>query len=351
MTQYDIYFGTYSKGKGNGLFRGVFDSGSGKIRLVSTIDVENPSYLQLKGNILYGVSELVSFYGENGGALFSIDVKAPKKMRLIDIQATHGKHPCHLFIKDNNIFVSNYTEGSLSIFNANMENIQPSVQSLHHFGNGARADRQEASHIHFAAATPDGKYIAVCDLGMDKVFLYPWRAEGGISTNAAIICCPPGSGPRHFVFSGCGRYMYVLTELSNTILVYQYNDGAAKLIQEISTLPYNFSGKSSAAAIHLSPCGRYVAASNRGHDSIVFYGIADNGMLALTSFIITGREPRDFRFSPCGNWLLSANQNDDSVTVYNINNSLKQTDDEAGSCDFKLPKPVCILFGESIGKQ
>ena len=345
MALYDIFFGTYSKGTDNGLFRGIFDSGSGGIRLICTIDIENPSYLQLKNNILYGVSELSSFNGENGGALFSVDIKASENMRLIDIKGTHGKHPCHLIVKDNYIFVSNYTEGSLSIFHVDASgNMHPSVHSIHHFGKSVRADRQEASHVHFASVSPDGNYLAVCDLGMDKVFLYPYNAENAVSTNAKIIDCPLGCGPRHLAFSACGKYLYALTELSNVVLVFEYNAGGAQLVQEISSLPGGFNGRSSGAAIHLSPCGKYIAASNRGHDSIALYSIADNGRLALVSHIMTGKCPRDFSFSPCGKWLLSANQNDNSVTVYSMdNNTFKQTG------VFNIPKPVCIQFGESNG--
>ena len=344
MALYDIFFGTYSEGTDKGLFRGAFDSGSGEIRLISGLNMENPSYLQLKNNVLYGVSELSSFNGENGGALFSADIKAPQEMRLIDIKGTHGKHPCHLCIKDDYIFVSNYSEGSLSIFNTDIAgNIQPSVHSLHHFGKSLRADRQEASHIHFASVTPDGNFIALCDLGMDKVFLYPYNAQSGLSANAKIINCPQGCGSRHLAFSACGRYMYVITELSNTVLVYQYNNGNTQFIQEISTLPNEFNGRSGGAAVHLSPCGKFLAASNRGHDSIALYNIADNGTLSLSSFIMTGKCPRDFRFSPCGKWLLSANQNDNSVTVYSMDNSFKQTG------VLNIHKPVCIQFGESNG--
>jgi len=349
MALYDIFFGTYSKGADNGLFRGAFNSSYGEIDLISTLDIENPSYLQLNNSILYGVSELSSFNGENGGALFSVDIKAHEKMRLVDINATHGKHPCHLYIKENYIFVSNYSEGSLSIFYTDISGcIQPSFQSIYHFGSSVRKDRQESSHIHFAAVTPDDKFLAVCDLGMDKIFLYPYNAQNVISTNAEIIECPHGSGPRHLTFSACGKFMYVLTELSNTVLVYQYNKDGVRLLQEISTLSGDFKNSSTAAAIHLSVCGKYIAASNRGNDmngadSIALYSIADNGRLELAEFIMTGKGPRDFRFSPCGNWLLSANQNDDSVTVYSINDSFKKTG------VFNLPKPVCILFGEING--
>jgi 6-phosphogluconolactonase len=175
---------------------------------------------------------------------------------------------------------------------------------------------------------------------MDKVFLYPYSAENGLSTNAKEIICPPGSGPRHLAFSTCGCYIYVLTELNNTILNYRYNESDIQLIQEISTLPADYKSPSTAAAIHLSPNGMYAAASNRGHNSIAVFKIVDNGRLVFAKHIMTGKDPRDFRFSPCGKWLLSANQNDDSLTLFRIENN---TFIQKGI--FKIPKPACILFG------
>jgi len=366
-TTNEVFFGTYSKGLGKGLFRCAFNSSNGEILLLSAIDIENPSYLQLQNKVLYGVSELGTFNSENGGALFAVDISAPAEMRLLDIQATRGKYPCHLCVKDDFIFVSNYSEGSLSIFESGASGrIQPSFQSLYHFGRGARPDRQESSHIHFAALTPDDNYLAICDLGLDKIFLYPYSAGSGLSTNAKIIDCPPGSGPRHLAFSNCGAYMYALTELGNTVLSYQYKRGEVEFLQEISTLPAGFTGSSGAAAIHASPCGAYIAASNRGHDSIALYNavsaietadtatiddiktssisIDSAGTLKFNSHIMTGKGPRDFQFSPCGKWLLCANQNSDSVTVFrNDKGAFRE------HSVFKVPKPVCIIFGDANG--
>ena len=342
MAKYNIYFGTYSKGEGKGLFRGVFDGDSGEINLNDSINIENPAYLQLNNNILYGVSETGSFEGENGGALFSVDLSDPKEMRLIDIKPTHGKHPCHLCVTDNYVFIANYSEGSLSIFETDgAGNIKPSFQSVHHFGKSVNPGRQKESHIHFASMTPDNKYLAVCDLGMDKVFLYPYSKESGLSTKAKIIDCPAGSGPRHLTFSKDGEYLYILTEMGNSVLAYKYNNGDTQLL---AALEADFTVKSTAAAIHVSPDGKYLGASNRGHDSIVIFNIQKNGKLEFLNHIMTGKEPRDFNFSPDGKYILSANQNEDSVTVYKIENDNKFTQ----IFNISLPSPVCIIFGEEI---
>jgi len=331
MAKYKIFFGTYSMGPGNGVFSGEFDSATGEISLGETVNIENPSYLQLNNNILYGVSEITD------GMLFAIDTVEMKGLR---ISETHGKHPCHLWFKDDFIFVSNYSEGSLSIFKTDDSgNIQECYQSIYHFGCSVNQGRQKQSHIHFAAMTPDNKYLAVCDLGTDKVYLYPYCAKTGLSTEATIINCPPGAGPRHLTFSKCGEYLYILTELTSTVLVYKYKN--LEFSQEISTLPTDFTGKTTCAAIHISPDGKLLGASNRGHDSLAVFKIKENGKLDFLTHVMNVKEPRDFRFSPDGKWLLIGQQNGDCVTVYKI-------EDFSQTSSISLPKPVCILFGGEI---
>jgi len=333
-----LYFGTYTEGSDGGIFTADFCRESGKIHLKDNISIPQPSYLQLHQQTLYAVSELVEFEGENGGILSAINTT---NHRILTTIPTHGKLPCHLCITDNHLFVANYSEGSLSVFAFDHPNgLSPSFQSIHHFGKSVNPQRQRSAHVHFVTMDPAGEYLAVCDLGLDQVILYPYTKSQGLSTNVTRILCPPGAGPRHLTFSQCGNFLYVLTELTNTILVYRYHKGEAAFIQEISTLPDTFIKTSTCAAIRLSPDGTKIVASNRGHDSLAIFTIERDGRLTLSHHLMTGKCPRDFNFSPCGNWLLAANQEDDSVFVY------QQTGDSYLQTDtIRLSKPVCILFG------
>ena len=341
MALYKIFIGTYSKGPGNGLLYGAFDADTGEIRISDALDIENPSYMQISPqnqNVLYGVSET------EGGALFSADISDPAKMRLIDIKCTYGKLSCHLAAKDDFVFTANYLDGSLSILETDRAgNIKPVYRAIKHFGKGPNTARQEASHVHFASMTPEGKYLAVCDLGLDKVFLYAYNPDTGLSTTAKITDCPPGSGPRHLVFSSDGKYMYVVTELASGVLVYGYNNGETRFLQEISCLPPDNTHISTAAAIHISPDGKSLAASNRGADCLTIFDIGEKGELALSGYIKNQKEPRDFNFSPDGKWLISAHQNGDKVEIFK-EDSGKFT--KTG--EINAPSPVCVLFGGQI---
>ena len=99
-----------------------------------------------------------------------------------------------------------------------------------------------------------------------------------------------------------------------TVFRYDADAGALTRLLTQSTLPMNFSGFNTCAAIHAHPNGRFVYASNRGHDSIaVFEFDAAAESLQLRSVHKSGgRTPRDFALTPDGMWLLAAHM--DSAT-------------------------------------
>ena len=328
MSKYNVYFGTYS----NSIFYGEFDSVSGELKITGNTEVENPSYLCLSHDekVLYAVSE------KKDGEVVSVDLGTKK---ITGRQKTNGASPCHLTVQDKFLFAANYSEGTLSVFDlGNGGEILKSFKSIAHYGKGANPDRQEKSHVHSVKRYDN--YLAVCDLGLDRVFFYPYNGKTGISLSGGFdIICPDGSGPRHLDFTG--KHIYVLTEMGNKILVY---DKKHVLIQSVSTIPDDFSGESTASAIRVSPDEKYIAASNRGDDSIVFYKInPDNGLTASATHIKTGGCPRDFAFSPDGKWLLCGSQTDNTVNIYKISDDggLNITD---SGIKAEVPAPVCVLF-------
>ncbi|MCL1792796.1 MAG: lactonase family protein [Oscillospiraceae bacterium] len=357
MAKYKIFIGTYSKGPGNGLLYGEFNENGGKLRINDALDIENPAYMQISPqnqDVLYGVSETASFNSEKGGALFSADISDPLKIRLIDIKCTHGRSPCHLCVWDDFVFTANYSDGSLSIMETDKRgNIDPAFRALVHFGKGPNLERQEASHIHFASMAPGLGYLAVCDLGLDKVFLYPYvyrrNTDSGLSTAPKIALCPPGSGPRHLAFSKGGKYMYVLTELSNMVLSYHFEDGIiSDPLRETPCLPPHRAHNSHAAAIHVSPDGKLLLASNRGADCITVFAIRERGNLELLGYIENQKEPRDFNFSPDGNWLVSAHQKGDKLEIFKKESGSEDVVYFIKTGEISAPAPVCVLFGGEI---
>jgi 6-phosphogluconolactonase len=133
---------------------------------------------------------------------------------------------------------------------------------------------------------------------------------------------PSGSGPRHFVFHPNARFAYSINELASTIAAYSYDSatGQLELLQIAPALPEGYAGHSHCADIHVHPSGRFLYGSNRGHDSIVIYGIdPTTGQLSTIGHEPTlGQTPRNFTPDPSGQYLLVANQDSDTIVTFRI---------------------------------
>jgi 6-phosphogluconolactonase len=158
------------------------------------------------------------------------------------------------------------------------------------------------------------------------------------------IALKPGAGPRHLTFHPNGRYAYVINELDSTLTAFTYDGsrGALNAVQTVTTLPDGFSGANYCADIHITPSGKFLYGSNRGHDSIVAFAIdEETGRLQYVQHQPTqGSFPRNFAIDPTGKYLLVANQKSDTIVVFRIaatNGTLTPTGHVA-----QVPSPVCL---------
>ena len=96
--------------------------------------------------------------------------------------------------------------------------------------------------------------------------------------------------------------------------------------------------------VHVSPSGRFLYGSNRGHNSIVVFSINPRtGKPSPIEHVSTeGNWPRNFVIDPAGKFLLVANQHTDNVVVFKIDprtGRLKPSGQVA-----EVPVPVCLKF-------
>jgi 6-phosphogluconolactonase len=148
---------------------------------------------------------------------------------------------------------------------------------VQHTGSGAHPFRQKGPRPHAILLSQDDRFALVCDLGLDKIFSYRFDAAGGsLSPNAPpFSAVKPGAGPRHMALHPSGRFLYVLNELQSSMTVFYYDPGhgALKELQTLSTLPAEFTGENAGAEVQVHPSGRFVYASNRGHESIAVFAV------------------------------------------------------------------------------
>lgn len=350
---YEVFLGSFDRTEKAAIMRCLFDPETGKMTETERFYTVRPSYLCFgeNPNILFCIREAAEIAGIRGGGVESIDISG-KKMQSVSKTSTLACGPSHLCYQDGFLLVSIYGDGALTQFRVNQgSEILPASRYIQHQGHGRNPDRQEGPHAHFVCFTPDKQNLAVCDLGLDRILMYPWNPETGVSLEATELEAPAGSGPRHLLFSRDGRMMYVLTEMGGTVLVYKKEE-KWELIQEISSLTGNENVENASAAIRFSPDYREIAVSNRGTDHIVFFAIEENGLLRYEGAVKTGLWPRDFAFSPDGNWLLCADQNENCIEVFRFLNNCELSISERVIRQDELTfpadiMPCCILFRTS----
>ena len=121
-------------------------------------------------------------------------------------------------------------------------------------------------------------------------------------------------------------------------------DGKWNVIDTVTTLPVDFTETSTTAEIEIHPNGRFVYASNRGHDSLTVYqrDMQTGALKFLQHAPCGGKTPRHFKIDPSGRWLLCAHQNSDTISVLALDPATGLLGE--ASSTVKVPCPTCLLF-------
>ena len=192
------------------------------------------------------------------------------------------------------------------------------------------------------------RFAVAADLGVDKVFVYPFDAERNRFDvfKASSVSLRPGAGPRHFAFHPNNRFGYVINELDNTVTAFNWDSKTGKLeeLHSLSTLPEGFEGGNSTAELFIHPTGQFLYGSNRGHHSIVVYQVdKESGRLNYVENESTqGETPRSFGIDPSGKFLLAANQSSSSIVVFEIDPVTGALN--ATGTHIDVPTPVSVIF-------
>jgi 6-phosphogluconolactonase len=340
--------GTYTSGKSEGIYVLKFNSVTGEATKVSTAKSSNPSYLAVSPNqkMVYAVNENKT---DNISA-FSFN-KATGALKEINQQPASGDHPCYVSVHKSGKWVvaGNYSSGNLVVFPVNKNgSIGKAVQTVQHEGVGSNTQRQESAHVHATVFSPDGKYLFVPDLGIDKIMIYRFNQQTGrlSAHDQPFEKSKPGAGPRHMEFHPNSRFAYLMEELSGSIKVMKYDgNGHLSQLQLINGHDTTYTGKYGSADIHVSGDGNFLYCSNRENSNTIgiFKVNQQTGLLTLVGHQSTmGNTPRNFNFDPTGNYLLVANQNSDAIVVFKVNKETGLLSDTGSRIN--IPNPVCIKW-------
>ncbi len=348
------YVGCYTDAQKEGIHIFESDTETGAFRHIgAVVAIENAIYLALARSrpLLYAGLGLPQ-YGPNAAngcvAAYAIqgDSLVPLNHKPIGVTP-----PCYVALdpSETSLVFAEYTNAVSGVFalNADGSLSDASPVTVTHIGSGPDPKRQEKAHAHCAVVSPDGKYLCVADLGIDRVKIYDFRnRSAGLRELCGLtIASAAGAGPRHLLFHPNGKSAYLLHELNNTISSFLYTGDAFVHVRTLPLLPPDFKAYSKASAVKLSDDGRRLFGSNRGHDSIAAYDIDPDtaDMRLLTISKLAGQSPRDFEFMPDEKFALIGHENSNELMSYAYD---KSTGAFAPASDpFPLYRPVCVKFG------
>jgi 6-phosphogluconolactonase len=348
-----VFVTSFAPGDKGGIHAYQFDSKVGKLSPVRrTGGVENPFFIALSPNKkhLYSI-HAKQFGGKEKEQVAAYEiVERTGELKLLNRQSAEGTAACYLDIDQTGkaLVVANYTSGSVASLPVQADgSLGTPASFVQHKGSSVNPQRQKEPHAHCIVVSPDNKYAFAADLGTDQVLSYKLDpATAKLTPNDPPFAkSPPGAGPRHLTFHPNGKRVYVINELLNSVTVFDYDPATGTLTerQTISTLPADFRGTSHCADVKVTPDGKFLYGTNRGHDSIAAYRIADDGRLSLIAIEPSlGKGPQNLAVTADGRWLLCANMPGNNVAVFGIDSKTGRL--KMAGEPISQPGPSCIVL-------
>ncbi len=334
--EYQLLVGSYTAGQSQGIYCLNFDSSTGQINAkpLQVVQSENPSWLTVSKDQrhLFVVNENGPGQKDPVGRVssYAIDSKT-HELSLINQVQSLGNEPTHSSLSGDgrHLFVSNYSVaedpgGTLAVLpvgaDGKLENV---VQLSSHPASRVNPERQMSAHVHSTVSSPDGGYVFSNDLGADKVFVYRFDPKANpdlplTPATPASVHMPPGSGPRHLLFSADGKHAWLTMEMSAQVAVFDYQNGKLEQTQMVDLAAGQPASDKAAAALHASADGKFLYVSNRGTaNQLLVFAIdpATGHLKELQRRSVEGDHPREFSLDPSGKFVLIANQKSNQVVV------------------------------------
>jgi 6-phosphogluconolactonase len=355
--EYIVYVGGNTRTKNKGISAYRFQPSTGKATFIGLVaETPYPSWITVSPNLEYlyaaNENELKPERGKpNNVSAFAMDRKTGK-LTFLNQATAGGQGPCHLSVDKTgkNLLVANYGSGSFEVIPIQTDGrLGTPTAFVQDEGSGADPQRQRGPHAHCILPSPDNRFVLGSDLGLDEILV--WRfdpVKGTLAPNDPPFAkVPPKSGCRHFAFSPNAKFVYVVNEMGNTVTVFSYQaaKGALAELQNIPTLPKDFTGRSTSAEIVVDRAGKFLYTSNRGHDSIAIFAIdSKKGTLTLLENVPTqGKTPRNFAIDPTGQYLFAANQDTNNIVIFRVDAKTGKLT-PTGQVLEDSPEPTCVLF-------
>lgn len=322
--------------------------------LAAAPEIDNPTFLSVdaSGTHVYAGSEIFP-WKEGLVTAYRFD-RENNLLDYINMQPSLGSITAHNMVSrdGSRLLVANYGMGnggpdqSVVVFGIRPDGgLTSPLASVAQQGTGPDASRQERSHAHSVTELISGGMAVVADLGADTLTTYRLQADGALE-QVAVSKTTPGAGPRHVALHPNGELIFLMNELDSTVSSFRLDpqNGTLTQLDAHAAVPAEARAGNHCADIQISPDGRFIYGSNRGHDSISAFAVDEaTGKLRLVGFVpCGGATPRNLAITPSGRHLFSANQNADRISIFARNQQTGVLVDTGRTID--VGTPMCVKF-------
>lgn len=324
MSKYVAYVGSYTYiGKSKGITILDVDTDKATMKKRAEIEVNNSSFVLPSADhrFLYSIADegVVTFRIEKDGGLTKIGSATIRGMRgrFMDIDPS-GKF----------LAVAGYHDGKTTVLRLNEDGTVGEItDGIFDQGMGSIAERDSQPHVSCVRFTPEGNYLCSIDMGLDHIKVFRLDHQTGRLAVAHILHGNLQSAPNQLVFSHDGRFLYVISQMANTISTYSYEDqGIRPVFKHLQTLPTvgrRSLSSSVTASLHLDITSddRHIFYTSAGDNCIgMFDRDPDTGLLTYRfSLPISGRYPKDFMLFPDEQHICSVNYEESTLTFFSVN--------------------------------
>lgn len=302
----------------------------GNVQKLWHAEIEQASYVSRWEDALFTVTEVDDY------CVVYLLKRNNESYSLVDQKKLEGGALCHISYspKHQVLYGACYTTGT--IFGVRVDGDRYGEVIYHEVQHSLSDSALTRAHCVLLHARED-KLLTV-NIALDEIICY--ELKEGIPVFTKRIVMPEGVGPRHATFSEDERLLYIITEYSNEILVYQYEEN--KLIQRISTLSAGYVGTSNCSTLCITRSGTYLYAANRGADTITQFLIDASGELKwVKDYSCGGQHPRHMILTDQDELLMVCNQFSNNVTAYTIDEITGELIEKV--IDLKFNKPSGIV--------
>ena len=304
MNRLTGYLGTYASPQSLGIYRFTIGLDDGSLSLPQLYcHTPDCKYLSLEGTCLASSVKR----GDQAGICL-LDT-AGDAAALTGESFHERAAACYVTQDSGRLYTANYHEGTVLVYMKT--GLGPQLIRRIDIAPGAGC-HQVLFH---------GPYMLVPCLLLDSVKIFDSRDD---FSPAGELTFAKGTGPRHGIFDQSHSRLFLVSELSNQVFVYQTCSSSgpqpraclkihSRHLQLESVSPIPAHGQEhgqppASAALRLSPDERFLYVSTRFTDIITVFAIHGCRLELIQQTSSGGIHPRDFILTPEGDFLLAVNR-------------------------------------------